>query len=49
MASSELQNDGDEVFETISLDDLLSAEGIISSTDLQKIEEYRSHYRGTDV
>ena len=49
MASSELKNDGVEVFEIISLDDLLSAEGIISSTDLQKIEEYRSHYRGTDV
>ncbi len=49
MASSELKNDGINVFEIISLDDLLSAEGIISSADLQKIEEYRSHYRGTDV
>jgi len=49
MASSELKNDGVNVFEIISLDDLLSAEGIISSADLQKIEEYRSHYRGTDV
>ena len=49
MASSELKNDGINVFEIISLDDLLSAEGIISSADLQKIEEYRSHYRGKDV
>ena len=49
MASSELKNDGVNVFEIISLDDLLSAEEIISSADLQKIEEYRSHYRGTDV
>ena len=49
MASLELKNDGIDVFEIISLDDLLSAEGIISSADLQKIEEYRSHYRGTDV
>ena len=49
MASSELKNDGVKVFEIISLDDLLSAEGIIPSADLQKIEEYRSHYRGTDV
>ena len=49
MASSELKNDGINVFEIISLDDLLSAEGIIASADLQKIEEYRSHYRGTDV
>ena len=49
MASAELKADGIDMFEIISLDNLLDAENIISEEDLHKIKDYREQFRGKDV
>ena len=49
MASAELKAEGIDVFEIISLDNLLDAENIINEEDLHKIKEYREQFRGKDV
>ena len=49
MASAELKAEGIDVFEIISLDNLLDADNIISEEDLNKIKGYREQFRGKDV
>jgi len=49
MASAELKSEGINVFEIISLDDLLDAGNIISEDDIVRIKDYREQFRGKDA
>ena len=49
MASAELKAEGIDVFEIISLDDLLDTENIINEEDLHKIKDYREQFKGKNV
>ena len=49
MASSELIDEGLDIFSIISLDDLLDADEIIDESVLESIKNYRDKFRGEDV
>ena len=46
MAADELRAKGTEIFQIISLDDLINAESLIDKTNLIKMQEYREIYQG---
>jgi len=46
MAADELREKGTEIFQIISLDDLINAESLIGKTNLIKMQEYREIYQG---
>ena len=46
MAADELREKGTEIFQIISLDDLINAESLIDKTNLIKMQEYREIYQG---
>ena len=46
MAADELREKGTEIFQIISLDDLINAESLIDKTNLIKMQEYRQIYQG---
>ena len=48
-ASGELELKGINIFQIISLDDLLEADELISKVNAKKMKEYRENYRGNDV
>ena len=48
-ASGELELKGINIFQIISLDDLLEADELISKENAKKMKEYRENYRGNDV
>ena len=48
-ASGELELKGINIFQIISLDDLLEADELISKENSKKMKEYRENYRGNDV
>ena len=48
-ASGELELKGVNIFQIISLDDLLEADELISKVNAKKMKEYRENYRGNDV
>ncbi len=46
MAADQLREKGTEIFQIISLDDLINAESLIDKTNLIKMQEYREIYQG---
>ena len=46
MAADELRAKGTEIFQIISLDDLINAESLIDKTNLIKMQKYREIYQG---
>ena len=46
MAADELREKGTEIFQIISLDDLINAESLIDKTNLIQMQEYREIYQG---
>ena len=48
-ASGELELKGINIFQIISLDDLLEADDLISKENTKKMKEYRENYRGNNV